>query len=219
MEKIKIVLVDDHKIIMEGISSLLKGEESIEVVGQALTSDELFFLLGNQTVHIVLLDIFLPKPVGLEILKTIVNQYKQVKVILLSGNDEEVLISAGFQAGASGYLTKCVDKHELIKAIHTVNTGDQYIGRELEKRLAGNFIRKARNGDKFASSKLAGLTSRESEIIKSLCEGLSYKEVASQLIISTRTVEAHKNNILEKLELKNTIELVKYAIKNKLIEL
>jgi len=219
VEKIKIVLVDDHMIIMEGIASLLQNDDSIEVVGKALNSEELFQLLENNTVHIVLLDIFLPKPIGIDILKSVLKQYSKVKVIVLSGNDEEVLISNAFQAGASGYLTKSIEKDELLEAIYTVNFGEQYVSRSLEKSLTGNFIKRARYGDKFAGSKLTGLTTRESEIIRFLCEGLSYKEVASQLVISTRTVEAHKNNILEKLELKNTIELVKFAIKNKLIEL
>jgi DNA-binding NarL/FixJ family response regulator len=219
MEKIKIVLVDDHKIIMEGISSLLMNEESIEVVGQALNSDELFHLLDNQSVHIVILDIFLPKPVGIDILKSIIKLYSKVKVILLSGNDEEVLISSAFQAGASGYLTKSVEKDELIEAIQAVNGGDHYISKALESYLDGKLIKRIRFSNKIISSGISGLTSRENEIIRFLAEGLSYKEVAGQMNISTRTVEVHRNNILEKLELKNTIELVKYAIKKKMIDL
>jgi DNA-binding NarL/FixJ family response regulator len=219
MEKINIVLVDDHKIIMEGISALLNDEEGIEVVGQAMNSVELFMLLENHVVHVVLLDIFLPKPVGIEILKSVLKQYPDIRVILLTGNDEEVLISNAFQAGGAGYLTKGVEKAELIEAIYSVNTGGQYVSRSLEKSLTWNFIKNAREGDKFALYKQSGLTARENEIIRYLSDGLSYKEVAGQLDISTRTVEAHKNNILEKLELKNTIELVKYAIKNKLVEL
>jgi DNA-binding NarL/FixJ family response regulator len=219
MEKIRIVLVDDHKIIMEGISALLNDEEGIEVVGQAVNSEELFSLLENQTVHVILLDIFLPKPIGIDILKSVLKQYPLVKVILLTGNDEEVLISNAFQAGGSGYLTKSVEKAELIEAIYSVHTGGQFVSRSLEKSLTRNFIKNAKDGDKFALYKQAGLTSRENEIIRYLSDGLSYKEVAGQLDISTRTVEAHKNNILEKLDLKNTIELVKYAIKNKLVEL
>jgi DNA-binding NarL/FixJ family response regulator len=219
MEKIRIVLVDDHKIIMEGISALLNDEEGIEVVGQALNGGELFSLLENQTVHIILLDIFLPKPIGIEILKSVRSQFPDIKVILLTGNDEEILISNAFQAGGSGYLTKSVERDELIEAIQKVNNGEQFVSRSLEKTLTRNFIKNAMDGDKFALYKQAGLTSRENEIIRYLSDGLSYKEVAGQLDISTRTVEAHKNNILEKLELKNTIELVKYAIKNKLVEL
>jgi len=219
MEKIMIAMLDDHKIIMDGISSLIMHEENIIVAGQALDKDELFLLLENHKVDIVMLDIFLPKPIGIEILKTIVKQYPGVKVIILSGNDEEDLISAAFQAGASAYLTKSVEKEELLEAIHTVIEGNQYISTILEKKLTRNFIKKASFGDKYAHHKLTGLTTREIEIIRLLSEGLGYKEVAAQLGISTRTVETHKNNILEKLELKNTIELVKFAIKNKLIEL
>jgi len=219
MEKIMIVMLDDHKIIIDGISSLIMHEENIKVAGQALDKDELFRLLENHKVDIVILDIFLPKPIGIDILKSIVKQYKKVKVIILSGNDEEDLISSAFQAGASAYLTKNVEKEELIETIRTVMDGGQYLSASLEKTLSRNFIKKASTGDKYAHHKLTGLTAREIEIIQLLSEGLGYKEVASQLNISTRTVEAHKNNILEKLELRNTIELVKFAIKNKLIEL
>jgi DNA-binding NarL/FixJ family response regulator len=219
METIKIVLIDDHKIIMDGISSLLVSEAGIEVVGQALNSDELFHILENSKADIVMLDIFLPKPIGIEILKSLVKKYAKIKVIILSGNNEEDLISNAFQAGASGYLTKNVEKDELIEAIQAVYHGEQYISRSLEKNLTRNFIKKATYGDKFAHHKLTGLTSREIEIIRLLSDGLGYKEIAALLDISTRTVETHKNNILEKLELKNTIELVKFAIKNKLIEL
>ncbi|MBK6966647.1 MAG: response regulator transcription factor [Bacteroidales bacterium] len=219
METIKIVLIDDHKIIMDGISSLLVSEAGIEVIGQALNSDELFHILENRKADIVMLDIFLPKPIGIEILKSLVKKYAKIKVIILSGNNEEDLISNAFQAGASGYLTKNVEKDELIEAIQAVYHGEQYISRSLEKNLTRNFIKKATYGDKFAHHKLTGLTSREIEIIRLLSDGLGYKEIAALLDISTRTVETHKNNILEKLELKNTIELVKFAIKNKLIEL
>jgi DNA-binding NarL/FixJ family response regulator len=219
MNTINIILVDDHKIIMDGISSLLVNEENMKVVGQASNSDELFHLLSTIDVQVVMLDIFLPKPIGIEILKTIVKNHPKVKVIILSGNDEEDLISSAFQSGAYGYLTKSVEHDELVEAIQTVISGERYLSTLLEKTLTRSFIKKASYGDKFAHHKLTGLTSRELEIIRFLCDGLSYKEVADQMDISTRTVEAHKNNILEKLELKNTIELVKFAIKNKLIEL
>lgn len=115
MEKIKIVLVDDHRIIMDGIASLILSEEDMEIVGQVLNRDELFQLLSSRPVNLVMLDIFLPKPVGIEILKSIGKQYPKVKVIILSGNDEEDLILGAFQAGAYGYLTKSVEKDELIK--------------------------------------------------------------------------------------------------------
>ncbi len=219
MEKINLVLVDDHKIIMDGISSLLANEENIEIVAQVSDSDQLFETLKNNKIDIVILDIFLPKPIGIEIVKLILKQYHKTKIIILSGNTEEDLITSAFHAGADGYLHKNIEKNELIDAIDTVYNNQQYISSSIEKTLSRNFIKKAKYGDKFSQGKLAGLTEREIEVIRLFSEGLSYKEIANDLDISTRTVEAHKNKILEKLELKNTIEVVKFAIKNKLIEL
>ncbi len=219
MTQIKIALIDDHMIVMDGITSLLMEDPAITVIGKTLDSDELFSLIEQDEPHIIMLDIFLPKPIGIEILKNIKKKYPHIKVIILSGNSEEDLITTSFREGASGYLTKSVEKDELLEAIHAVFEGEQYISRSLEKSLSRNFINKARFGDKYSIHKLAGLTPRELDIIRLISEGLGYKEIAAELGISTRTVEAHKNNILEKLELRNTIELVKFAIKNKLVEL
>jgi DNA-binding NarL/FixJ family response regulator len=219
MTDIKVALIDDHMIVMDGITSLLMEDPSIIVTGKTLNSDELFSLIEHDEPHIVMLDIFLPKPIGIEILKNIKRKYPRIKVIILSGNSDEDLISTSFREGASGYLTKNVEKDELLEAIHAVCNDDQYISIALEKSLSNNFINKARFGDKYSIHKLSGLTPRELDIIKLISEGLGYKEIAAQLGISTRTVEAHKNNILEKLELRNTIELVKFAIKNKLIDI
>jgi len=219
MDTIKIALLDDQNIIMDGISALLMNEANIEVVGQARSKEELFQIIEKFEVNIIFLDIFLPQPTGIEILKSIINDFKTIKVMMLSGNDEEDLISNAFQSGASAYLSKNIDKEELIIAINLVNEGEQYISRSLEKRLTKNFIYYSQYGDKFSRHKLSGLTQRELEIIKLISDGLSHKEIANSLDVSIRTVESHKNNILSKLELKNTIELVKFAIKNKLIEI
>lgn len=219
MTEIKVTLTDDHMIVMDGISSLLMEDPLIRVTAKTLNSDELWASIEKDQPDIIMLDIFLPKPIGIDILKTIKKKYPLIKVIILSGNSDEDLITTSFREGAGGYLTKNVEKDELLEAIHAVFDGQQYISRSLEKSLSRNFINKARFGDKYSIHKLAGLTPRELDIIRLISEGLGYKEIAAGLGISTRTVEAHKNNILDKLELKNTIELVKFAIKNKLIEL
>jgi DNA-binding NarL/FixJ family response regulator len=219
MNIIKIALLDDQNIIMDGISALLMNQSNIEVVGHAKDKEGLFQIIEQFDVNIVFLDVFLPQPIGIEILKSIVKDFKNVKVMMLSGNDEEDLISNAFQSGASAYLSKSIDKEELIDAINLVNDGEQYISRSLEKKLTKNFIYYSQNGDKYSRHKLSGLTQRELEMIKLISDGLSYKEIANAIDVSIRTVESHKNNILAKLELKNTIELVKFAIKNKLIEI
>lgn len=219
MTQIRVALVDDHMIVMDGISSLLMDDPDIIVTGKVLNGEGLLGLFEQDAPDVVMLDIFLPKPIGIEILKTITRKYPRTKVIILSGNSDEDLISTSFREGAAGYLSKSVEKEELIEAIHSVFHGEQYISKSLEKSLSRNFINKARFGDKYSIHKLSGLTARELDIIRLISEGLGYKEIAAGLGISTRTVEAHKNNILEKLELKNTIELVKFAIKNKLVDL
>jgi DNA-binding NarL/FixJ family response regulator len=219
MEKIKIALLDDQNIIMDGISALLRNQPNMAVVGQTKNQEELFQFIIELKVDVVLLDVFLPKPIGLEILKAISKEFKEVKVLMLSGNDDEDLITNAFHLGACAYLSKNIEKDELVEAINAVFLGEHYISRGLERKLAKNFITAARFGDKFSKHKLSGLTQREIEIVKLITDGLSYKEIANALELSTRTVESHKNNILSKLELKNNIELVKYAIVNKLIEL
>jgi len=217
--KTKIALLDDHSIVLDGIEAMLKGEPDFEVCGKFNTPDQLYEYLKTNTVQLILLDIFLPKPIGLEVLATLTKSYPKIFVLILSGNSEEDLISSAFKSGASAYLHKNSEKKELLSALSLVLQGEHYISAEIEKKLSSNFIHKARTGDKFAHFKLGILTPREIETVILLCEGLGYKEIALKLNISARTVEAHKNHILEKLELKNTIELVKFSVKNRLIEL
>jgi DNA-binding NarL/FixJ family response regulator len=218
-ETINIILVDDHLVVMNGVAAMLSSDERFSVVGKALGKDSLEEMLKSTPADIVLLDLFLPKPEGIEIAKWLKSNYPKIKILVLSGNEEEELITAAFQGGASGFVTKNVSREELILAIDTLLFGDFYIAQRLEKKLSSNFVKKAVFGDKFGAHKITGLTPRELEIVLLITDGLSYKEVASQLDLSTRTIETHKNNILKKLELKNTIDLVKYAIKNRLIEL
>ena len=218
-EKIKIALIDDHQLIMDGIASLLFNVPEIEIAGKFSNSTDLFTLLEKTKIQVAMIDIFLPKPEGIEILKSIRKLHPKVKVIILSGNEEEELIASAFNAGALAYITKNVEREELLHCISMVINDQTYIGMHLEKKLSQKFIKNAIHGDKFSHHKIKDITTRELEIIKLLSDGLSYKEVGAQLNISTRTVEAHKNNILEKLELKNMIELVKFAIKNKLTDL
>lgn len=219
MDRCKVILVDDHRVVIDGISSLLSGVDHIEIIGTATDETALTELLKVQPADVILLDVFLPKPIGIEILKDIRSTYPSTKVIMLSGNYEEDLIAGAFKAGANGYMTKSVDKMELVEAIEAVMSGNKYIGKSLEKNLTQAFLKRAVDGDKYAIHKLTGLSPREVEIITLLAEGLSHKEIAKQLEISSRTVESHKANLLEKLDLKNTIDLVKFAIKNRLIEL
>jgi DNA-binding NarL/FixJ family response regulator len=219
MDQIKIAILDDHQVVVDGIRSLLHGAEPFEIIGWANTERDLILLLEQQDTDLLILDMFLPKPEGIGIMKSVLARWPNILVLVMSGNSEEELLFSAFNAGASAFLGKDVSREELLLALHTVLKNEKYIAKSLESNLSRNFMRKATMGDPYASHKAGNLSKREIETMLLLCEGLSYKEIGHQLEISARTVETHKNNILEKLGLHTTIDLVKYAIKNKMIEL
>jgi DNA-binding NarL/FixJ family response regulator len=215
---ILIGLLDDHQLMLDGISALLDTIPEVRIVHRSTKATELFANLQIAPVDIVLLDLYLPNPTGLDVLAEIREKHPDVQVIILSGNSEEELIHAAFRTGAQGYITKGVDREELLLAIQQVKDGERYLSQQLVGQLSTAFVKRAVHGDPAKHSG-NNLSKREVEIIRGLAMGLSQKEVAHDLQISARTVEAHRANILEKLDLRTTIDLVKYAIKHRIVEL
>ncbi len=220
MSKIKVLLVDDHQIVRDGIFALLIKEHDIEIVGEASNGDELFEKLKFIKPDIIILDISLPKMSGIEIAGILTKDYPQVRIIVFSSYTDEETIFKSIRAGAKGFLPKDSMREDLVEAIKKVNQGFEYLSEKIPNTILMDYIKKAGNQEeKFNNSRLGSLTKREREILKLIAEGMSYKEIGNELFISVRTVETHKNNILQKLELKSTIDLVKFAIKNDLIDL
>lgn len=203
MKKIRVLLVDDHKIFAEGIESMLSSHYSIKVTGKAVNCKDLFKILKNESIDVVILDAFMPEQNVIDILARINIKYPDTRVIVMSGNDEEILAKEVFQAGALGYLLKSADAAELYKAIHTVFNGEKYVCKLPNLSSNGHSV----------------LNQYENHIIQFLSQGLSYKEVAEVLKMSIVEVELSTSGILNKLQLSNTIELAKFAIQNKMIEL
>lgn len=218
-KKIRVFVIDDHQIVREGLKSLIKDVPSLDFCGESSADKPVEPDIETSFPDVVLLDMFLPKPDGINICQKIKEQFNYVKVVILSGNTEEDLISGAFRAGANGYIQKDISREELIEAIEAVFEGETFLSRFIESQLSQGFLHRARYGEKYAASKLNSLSEREVEIIRLFAQGLSYKEIAAELEISTRTVEAHKTHILDKLELKTVIDIVKYAIRNRLIDL
>lgn len=217
MNEIKIVLVDDHNIIRDGLNILLMGLPDIKVIGEAATGGELFNLLLTVSPDILLMDISLPKMSGIAITEKISKEFPNIKVIMLTAsvNDESVIDS--FKAGALGYLPKNIQREELIEAIKEVNEGNEYLAKSISDTVLKNFFKRGK-GSTFKELKNSQeLTKRELEIIELFAEGLNYKEVADKLNISYHTVESHKKHIFEKLELNTIVDLVKYAIRHGII--
>ncbi len=219
MQKIKIVLVDDHQLVRDGVKVMLMNVDDIQIVGEAADSSELFDLLKTTQVDIILMDISMPEHSGIEVTETIKKQGMEVKVIMLTADASDAAVFDSLKAGALGYLPKNAKRDEILQAIYKVNEGEEYIAESITSAVLKTYISKARNLNYIDPIRNIELSKREIEIVELFSEGLSYKEIANRLYISTRTVESHKNNILEKLELKTIVDMVKYAIKNGIIKL
>lgn len=210
----KIAIVDDHRIVRDGIRAMLTGSTDFELVYEASNGSEMKMIPKSIVPDIVLLDIGLPDISGLELI-AFIRETAGSKILILTAEMEENLICEAVEKGADGFLHKDASGEELISAMNIISGGEPYFGQNLSSIVYRSFKRKIK--DLNSIHNMPALTERELEIIRELGEGLSFKEIGNKLFISPRTVENHKNNILEKLELKNTIELVKYAIKHKII--
>lgn len=222
MEKIKLILVDDHPIVRDGIFAALMNEKNIEVVGEASNGDELFRLLNENKVKadVILLDLSMPKMSGAEITHILNKEHPNLRVLIFSSYTDEDSIFSSIQAGALGYLPKDAMREELVDAIQQVYNRREYLSKSIPNTILMKFINKSKeSGGTIETKKISELTRRELEILKLIAEGYHYKEIGEKLFISARTVETHKNNIMQKLGLNSTIELVKYAIKNSVIQL
>ncbi len=214
---INLCLVDDHKIVRDGIKSLLIGNKCIRVSSEAGCGKELLDLIQIKLPDIVVLDLILPDIHGVELTKKITEQYPSVKILILTAEINEETILETIKNGACGFLNKDISANEFIDAIMQVSEGECYFGQRVSSIIYKSYIKKVQNSS--GSNVSQSLSEREKEIVCLLSEGLSFKEIGDRLCISPRTVENHKTRILDKLDLKNTIELVKYAIRNNLISL
>jgi DNA-binding NarL/FixJ family response regulator len=210
-DKIKIYLADDHKILRESLNILLSQEEDVEVVGEAEDGLAVEDGLRKIPADILILDVSMPKRSGLDVAKNLVRQYPDLKIIFLTMHKSEEILAEAFESGAKGYVLKENAFEELIKAIHTVRDGKVYVSSELSPTLLHGFLSNERRGN--------DLSVREREILKLLAEGYSNKEISDMLVISIKTVETHRANIMRKNNFKNITELVLYAARNHLIEI
>ncbi len=216
MPKTTLYIVDDHKIVVEGISSFLIGNDEFELIGSALSANQLFVYLEKQQPDILILDINLPGLQGQHIAKITLKEYPQIKIIFLSVNTDEASLKSAIEAGGRGYITKDITEDEFILALQKIKNNENYYSIKVQQVLYKSFATTIKENTQLNNTPLSD---REIDVIKLFTEGFSYKEIALRLSISTRTVETHKKNILAKLDLHTTVDLVKYALKEGLISL
>ncbi len=219
MNKIKVVLVDDHQIVRDGIKSLLSDCIKIEIIGELQNAYELFKLLKTKTPDVILLDISLPKMSGIEVSKILSKDFPKIKKIILSMYTSEDFIFNALKTGINGYLPKNTTRSELLLAIENVYNGTEYFSKTISDTILKSYVKSAKYGNKVSDDKLSNLTKREQEILLLVVEGINNPSIAEKLSISTRTVETHKTSIMKKLNLNSVVDLVKFAIKNNIIEI
>ena len=204
-----ILLADDHVMFRRGVRRIIQGIPDVEVLGEASDGFELLDLLKKTTPHLVIMDISMPNLRGLEATREIKILNPDIKVLILTMHKDKEYLYHAFSAGAEGYLLKEDADSELLSAIATLRKGGTYISPLLSAQLTNLFMEKSRPGEAPRSEPL---TIREREILKLIAEGKSSKEIGDLLFISSRTVQHHRANILRKLNVKKTADLVKYAI-------
>ena len=215
-KKIRIFLVDDHQIVRDGIKALLLESPDIAIVGEASNGKELLDNVETANPDIILMDISLPDISGIELTRQAIQLLPDVKVIILSMYMQEDFITNAIAAGAKGYLPKNTTLQELLNAIIAVIEGKEYYNDAISKIILKSYIsnvRKPVEPEIFNYKEDSLLSSREKQILKMVVAGQTNQEIADNLFISIRTVESHKNHIMQKLDIKNTVELIKYALK------
>lgn len=219
MKSINLIIVDDHQLVRDGLKSLLSSHPGIVILGEASSGSELLKLLKENQPDILMLDVSLPGMSGLDITRIISTDYPDIKVMIVSMHIAEDFIFTALKAGARGYVHKNASRQELISAIETIHEGKEYFSTQVSDIILKSYIRKAKSGVRQESEGIDVLSQREKELLKYVAEGFSNSSIAEKMSISVRTVETHKTNILQKLGLHSIVDLVKYAIRNKIIDI
>jgi len=219
MNKLKILLVDDHQIVRDGINKILSGEKDFEIIGSLNNGLEALDFIKLNIPDIILADLSMPNISGIELTEKVALDYPEVKVLILSMFTNEDYIFNAIKAGAKGYLPKQDSTLDiLIQAIRTIANGDEYYSPSISKIVMKLYVDSAKNSGIANIAKKVQLTIREKEILKLFVEGHTNNEIADILNISIHTVKTHKNNIMLKYNFKSTVEMIKFAIRNKMVD-
>ncbi|WP_312768000.1 response regulator transcription factor [Epilithonimonas sp.] len=215
-EKIRVLIVDDHQLMIEGLRSLLEDEESISFVAGATSMQETVTFLETNNIDVILMDVNMPDSSGIEITKKVKELYPKIKVVALTMHDDISIISKMIKAGASGYVLKRTNMHEVVDALKIVYRDGKYLSPSAQNIIMDNLM----SPDEFMDHKEETkplLSARELEVLKLIAREYSNEQIGEKLFISERTVEAHRRNIFIKTKTKSIVGLMKYAINEGLV--
>jgi DNA-binding NarL/FixJ family response regulator len=209
-----IVVADDHKIVREGLVKLLEGRADFSVIGEAADGEEAVKMVLEKKPDIVIMDIWMPRLSGIDATRRIVKRGSQTKVLVLSMHESRTYVEEVLRAGASGYIVKNSASSDLLQAIDAVQGGASYLSPAITQQVVDAI---ARPGDSSPSG-VAMLTDREREVLQLIAEGLSSKEIAGMLGVSLKTIDSHRSNLMQKLDIHKVSGLVRFAIRAGLVE-
>jgi DNA-binding NarL/FixJ family response regulator len=218
MNKINVAILDEHQIVVEGISELLRDVEDIEVIQRITDKKKLVESIKSADIHILIINIRSADSDDISLIQTVSMGFPRVKILVLSVVTEEALIFKAIKAGAKGFLAKDTSRNQLIEAIYSLRGGHDFFSSSITSILLNQYINSIKS-EKQESRNRYNLSARELEIIKLWGSSYTNKEIADKLFISVRTVESHKNHVMQKLNMKTIVDLVKFALKNNIIEI
>jgi DNA-binding NarL/FixJ family response regulator len=213
--KTRILLADDHAVVRKGLRMVLDAEPDLEVVAEASDGSEALDRGLEADVHLAILDVSMPRLTGIQAARELARRRPELRILILSMHDNERYFFEALRAGASGYVLKAAADRDLVEACRATMRGEPFLYPDAVTALIRDYLERARDGDALPEDPL---TPRESEIVKLIAEGHSSKEIAEVLVISDKTVERHRANVLEKLGMRDRVDLTRYAIRRGLVE-
>ena len=214
---VRVVVVDDHTLVRQGIVGLLASQPDIDVVGQAGDAREAMAVIASVSPDVVLMDIAMPGQSGLDATREIRDRFPTVRVVVVTIHDREDYLFQALRAGAAGYVLKGAEVQDLLEAVRTAQRGEVYLFPSVAKKLVADYLRRSQAGEDRTT--YDGLTDREREILGLIAQGLTTNAIATALFLSPHTVQSHRDHIMAKLDLHSKAALIKYAIAHGLIEL
>jgi two-component system response regulator NreC len=221
MASVRLILIDEHPIVQSGIRSILSNVDEIEVFDTVKSVDAFFEKMKHLPatfIQVVMFDVYSPSDLEIENIKRIKKAYGKMNILVMAMYSNEGFILKSIKAGAKGMLSNQTSRNEIVEAIYTLRNGYEYLGKTITNMVLNSYLHRSGIGE-GGQADMAQLSSRELDVLKLFGEGFTNQEIADQLFISIRTVESHKNNIMKKINLRTTVDLVKFAIRNNIIEI
>ncbi len=220
MSTIKVIHIDEHPIVRAGIQSILSSAGEIEIVASVKNVDDFFEKMKHipaTFIQVVMFDIYYPNDMEIESIRRIRKAYGRLDILVLAMYSSESFILKSIKAGAKGMLSNQTSRNEIVEAIYTLRNGYEYLGKSITNIVLNSYLNRSKAGENPLDD-MAQLSLREIEVLKLYGEGFTNQEIADRLFISIRTVESHKTNIMKKINLRTTVDLIKFAIRNNIVE-